>query len=212
MHIELVDALRCVEPHEDSWLVASFDRMEGRTVVAGTLGCPVCGAEYPIVEGEAWFGARPGASMPAATPPPDDPEETMRLAALLGLVGTGGTVLLGGGWAALGAALVQLVQVRALLLDPPAGVVAGEGSGVVRTDGRVPIAAGALRGAALDEATAPLAPAVVGCLGPKGRLVAPAGVPLPPGVGALARDARHWVAEKQAAPSPLVPLKLAKSD
>jgi hypothetical protein len=37
MFIELVDALRCPVPHEESWLVASADRMEARHIVDGTL-------------------------------------------------------------------------------------------------------------------------------------------------------------------------------
>ena len=218
MWIELVDQLRCVNAHDDSWLVASFDRMDGRIVLAGTLGCPVCGAEYPIVDGVAWFGRPPGAiagSAPAATnrgASPDVGEETMRLAALLGLVGAGGTVLLAGTWAELAAPLVQLVQVQALLLDPVTDVPAGEGMGIVRTDGRIPVAAGALRGAALDERSAGLAPRAVEALRARGRLVAPAPAALPEGVVELARDGRHWVAERSAAPSSLVPLRLAKSD
>ena len=215
MHIELVEQLRCLNAHEDSWLVGSFDRMEARTVIAGALGCPVCGAEYPIVDGVAWFGAVPGsdARVPsAATAADGDPEETMRLAALLGLVGAGGTVLLAGEWGALGAALVQLVQVRAVLLDPPAGIAAAEGTGVVRTDGRIPLAAGTLRGAALDEQNAARAGPVAELLRARGRLVLPATGSHPAGVTELARDARHVVLEKTAAPSPLVPLRLAKSD
>jgi hypothetical protein len=37
---------------------------------------------------------------------------------------------------------------------------------------------------------------------PKGRVVAPAEVPLPDGVRELARDGRHWVGERQAVPAP----------
>jgi len=214
MWIELVDQLRCVNAHEDSWLVASFDRMEGRSVVAGRLGCPVCGAEYPIVDGEARFGAAPApvAAEASGSRASDEGEETMRLAALLGLDTARGTVLLAGGWGALAAPLVQLVQVRALVVDPPAGVTAGEGTGIVRTDGRLPVAAGAARGVALDERTASLAAGAVKALGVRGRLVAPASAALPDGVTELARDARHWVAEKTAAPSSFVPLRLARSD
>ena len=216
MWIELVDQLRCVNAHEDSWLVATFDRMDGRSVVDGRLGCPVCGAEYPIVDGEARFGAPAGTVAAEARGAggevrPDD-EEAMRLAALLGLDAGAGTVLLAGAWGALAASLVGMVQVRALLVDPPPGVVAGEGTGVVRTDGRLPVAAGSVRGVALDARTAPLLPAAVTALGPRGRIVAPAGLPVPAGVTELARDDRHWVAERSAAPSSFVPLRLARNN
>ena len=208
-----MDQLRCVNAHEDSWLVASFDRMEGRSVVAGRLGCPVCGAEYPIVGGEALFGTPRFVAADAGRGAIcDDPGDTVRLAALLGLDVARGTVLLAGEWGALAGALVAMVQVRALVVDPPPGVAAGEGTGIVRTDGRLPVAAGSARGAALDEGTAELLPAAVGALAARGRLVAPATVPVPPGVTELARDDRHWVAEKTTAPSPLVPLRLARND
>jgi hypothetical protein len=54
---------------------------------------------------------------------------------------------------------------------------------------------------ALDSATADVArlDAAVRALRPRGRLVAPADAPLPGGVAELARDAEHWVAERDAA-------------
>jgi hypothetical protein len=48
MFIELVDHLRCVRNHDDTWLVATAYEMSGRAIVRGLLGCPVCKAEYPI--------------------------------------------------------------------------------------------------------------------------------------------------------------------
>ena len=51
MFVELVDLLRCPRPHEDTWLVAAAEAMSGRHIVRGTLGCPVCEAEYPIRDG-----------------------------------------------------------------------------------------------------------------------------------------------------------------
>jgi protein-L-isoaspartate O-methyltransferase len=61
---------------------------------------------------------------------------------------------------------------------------------------------------ALDERTA--APdrvaAAALALRPGGRLVAPVGAAVPEGVTELARDGRHWVAERTAAAPPLVPL------
>ena len=55
MFIELVDALRCPRPHEESWLVLAATRLEARHVREGALGCPVCRAEYPIRDGIADF-------------------------------------------------------------------------------------------------------------------------------------------------------------
>jgi len=215
--IEFVDALRCLRPHESTWLVAAPDRMMGRSIVRGTLGCPVCRAEYPIVDGVAYFGAEPGEPAAARVDPspPADPELVLRAAALLGLADGGGTAVLGGAWSAAAAGLLELAPAHYLLLDPPHAAHAGDGVSVLRTAGALPLAAACVRGVALDDATAsaPVLESAVRALRPAGRLVAPAGAPLPAGVRELARDPRHWVAEREVPPSPPVRLGLArKSD
>jgi uncharacterized protein YbaR (Trm112 family) len=224
MHIEFIDSLRCTRPHEESWLVAAVDRMEGRTIVRGVLGCPVCGAEYPIEDGVADFradagappriqdGAESGAGHHRSTAGrrADAPEGAsaageelaMRAAALLGLAEPGGTAVLAGAWGAASPALSSLVDVHLLLADPPFAAHGGGSVSVVRTDGALPLAAGSVRGVALDDGASPgAAAAAVRALRSGGRLVAPAGVPVPAGVTELARDARHWVAERNAAAS-----------
>src|SRR5690349_20628869 len=87
MFIELLDTLRCVASHEDTWLVASFDRMDNRRVVDGTLGCPVCRAVYQIRDGVAWLGAGPDDLPPGEAPLTAAvlEHEALRLAALLHL-------------------------------------------------------------------------------------------------------------------------------
>jgi uncharacterized protein YbaR (Trm112 family) len=207
--VDLVDALRCPRPHAESWLVAAAYRTQGRVIVEGTLGCPECGAEYPIHGGVAHFGAadlgEPGV-VSTATGDTVDPEaragEAMRLAALLHLDGPGGLVVLGGGWGAVADALLELVEARLVLVEPPGEPVPREPVAAVR-GAWLPVAGAQARGVALDAATAEperLA-AAVRALRPRGRLVAPAGAALPEGVRELARDARHWVAERDAVPA-----------
>lgn len=55
MHIELVDSLRCPVPHDDTWLVASVTRFDGRDIVDGVLGCPSCRRQYAVRRGEVDF-------------------------------------------------------------------------------------------------------------------------------------------------------------
>jgi hypothetical protein len=211
MFIEFVESLRCLRPHEDSWLVAAADRMVGRSIVEGTLGCPVCQAQYPIVGGVAYFGASPaGGAATAELRQAPDPELVLRAAALLGLADAGGTAVLAGEWGDAAEGLRALAEVHYLLVDPPHDVVTSDGVSVVRTDGRLPLAAGSVRGVALDGASslAPTLAAAVRALRTGGRLVAPVGVALPAGVHELARDARHWVAEREAAPT--APVTLAR--
>lgn len=207
MFIELVDLLRCVRPHEDGWLVLGADRMDGRRVVTGVLGCPVCGASYPVVEGEAIFGTPPDstpsrhAHAPAGSPlwELDDAEAPVRLAALLGLEDVRQPVLLAGSWCALAGGLAAIVPARYLAVNPEQPLPPGrEELAVLRVAGRLPIAAGKLRAAAIDRTAVEqgLLADVARAVRPGGRLVAPAAAPLPEGYAELARDATIWVAER----------------
>jgi len=203
--VDLVDALRCPRPHAESWLVAAAYCTEGRVIVEGALGCPECGAEYPILGGVAHFGEVPALPSAAPATPADEERragEAMRLAALLHLDGPGGLVALGGAWDAVADPLLAFADLRLLLVEPAGEPVPREPVAAVR-GAWLPMASGQARGVALDEMTAEperLA-AAVRALRPRGRLVAPAGVALPDGVRELARDARHWVAERDAVPA-----------
>ncbi len=114
MHIELTEMLRCPERHEEGYLVMSTGEMLGRMVRSGTLACPTCGREYPIVKGRAHFsggGRREAGGVLAAAPdsrlPP--PVDAQTLQALLDLSGPGGYVLL------LGSAARHAVGLAALI-------------------------------------------------------------------------------------------------
>lgn len=229
MHIELVDALRCPFPHEDTWLVASVTRFDGRDIVEGSLGCPSCRRQFAVRDGEVDFSAgttaRAGASPPAAlwaapahgaagegdvgAASPAD-EAVLRARALLSLGEPGGIVLLGGDRACYAESLEREVQVMTLMLNAPAAVRRpGCHPSALRAIDGVPVASGALRGVWLDRTTA--TPAILAgaarALRRGGRLVAPADAPLPAGVRALARDAAEWVAEGDGGVSAPVPLR-----
>ncbi|MBM3907163.1 MAG: hypothetical protein FJ363_03680 [Gemmatimonadetes bacterium] len=201
MFVELIDRLRCPAEHAETWLVVAADRVEDRDLRAATLGCPECGAEYAMRGGEVWFGARV-----AATPMPVGEDEAMRLAALLKLEERG-LYLLDGGWASFTDALHALLDVAVLLADPPSELrEAAEGT--LRGVGdRWPLASAAFHGIALDRATPSRTADAVRLLRPGGRLVAPAMATMPAGVRELARDDRHWVAEKA---GDVVPLSRAR--
>jgi hypothetical protein len=207
--IELVDDLRCPRPHEETWLVASADRAEGRDIVEGMLGCPICHAEYPIREGVVWF-TEPRDMPPRTDPLPSiDAELTMRLAAFLDLSDAQGFALLAGSWGAAAPLLRDVVPTHLVLLNPTAGVVAGDAISVLRIGSGIPLAAATCRGVALDAGTAEgdYLDAAIRVLRPRGRLVAPASTPIPPDVTELARDERLWVAERVTAPPQLVTLR-----
>jgi len=223
MFIELVDSLRCVRPHELTWLVASATRMDARDIVVGELGCHVCGAEYPIVDGIADFtlGQEPQSSpstdadatdadaTKAESPALLGEEMAMRAAALLDLAEPGGFVALTGAWGGCAPRLAELApRVHLLLLDPPVGTESGDGISLARVHDDIPIRPAMCRGVALDaaHATPRIVTAAVDALRPRGRLVAPASLATPAGITELARDERHWVGEKEA-PAPIVRIR-----
>ncbi|MBA4070907.1 MAG: hypothetical protein C0497_03585 [Gemmatimonas sp.] len=191
MLVELIDRLRCPHVHEDSWLVAAVSRAEHRRLVDATLGCPVCNAEFEVRGGVVSFGeATPSAPMPAT----DD--EVLRAAALLH-VEERGLYLLDAAWGSLAPGLLVLITAEYLLVDPPAGITAADGAGILSGVGdRWPLAGASLHGIAMDRATSARLADALRILRAGGRLVAPASAVLPAGARELARDERHWVAEK----------------
>ncbi len=139
MFIELTDHLRCIADHDEQFVVLLPDRMEGRRVMAGTIGCPVCGATVPVVDGAMDFGGPP--------PPPTGATNLTAeaIVALLGLEGPGGFIALLGAAGGLADQLTaRLPGVRFVLINPPAGVVGSETTSVVRA-GRLPVKAASMR-------------------------------------------------------------------
>jgi uncharacterized protein YbaR (Trm112 family) len=201
MFIELVDVLRCPRAHEKIWLVLAARRVDDRDVMEGTLGCPVCKAEYPIVDGVAHFdGGTPRLTAAAAAPPEDD---ALRLAALLDLADPRGFAVLVGQTAAYGPLIATMTDVQLLLVDPPAGIRMGLGLSGLTTPPNAamfPLAAGSARAVALDSsAGSEQVHAAVDLLRAGGRLVAPASIDVPEGLTELARDEQVFVAERAAA-------------
>ncbi|MES2179497.1 MAG: hypothetical protein V4550_16680 [Gemmatimonadota bacterium] len=210
MFIELVDALRCPVSHEESWLVASAVRTEARHIVIGTLGCPVCQAEYPIRDGVVDF--RRDAIYVAPAVGQADPELAMRIAALLDLADSRGFAVLLGDWGRHAVALAGIVELPLLLVDPPEDVTGSPGISVIRTEGEaIPLAMGSARATAIDSGLEARIAAAVRMTKTGGRVIGPAGVSLPPGVRELARDESMWVAEREPDPSPLISLHVRRA-
>jgi hypothetical protein len=198
--IELLDLFRCINPHEDTWLVASFKVVTNRFVVEGTLGCPVCSAEYPIVNGIADFGAlhempRRKAERPAAIR--DREELATRAGAFLNVTEPGATVVLGGTWADAALELSVMSEARVLAINPKAGAEESETVGLLLVGSEIPVALGSVLGVALD-ASFPVeaVESAVKAVRPGGRIVGPAEIPPPSELAVLARDEDYWVAQK----------------
>ena len=195
MFSELVDVLRCPRPHEESWLVLAAHRMDGRDIMEGVLGCPVCHAEYPIADGVARFADPPAArAQMVATE-----EAALRLVALLDLTGARGYAIVVGELTKHAQEMRELTDVQLLLVNPPVGTRMGGGlSGLTIESSwaKLPLAAASARGIAFDDATtqAQLEDGI-DVVAPAGRILAPIGLEIPGGLTELARDDRHWLAE-----------------
>ena len=146
MFIELAEYLRCPADHqEQSYCIVVPDTMDGRDVRTGSIGCPICTREYPIVDGEARFGSETPPASPdrAALALPD--VDTVH--ALLGLAGPGGYVVLLGSAGCLAPTLAERVKgVHVISVNPPAGVRSGVRLSVLRDDTRIPLRSSMARG------------------------------------------------------------------
>ena len=210
MFVEIVDALRCPRPHEESWLVLAARRTEDRHVLEGTLGCPVCRAEYPIHDGIADFTA---AAPPDRAPAPAvvDLAPAEHLAAMLDLGDSRGFAVLIGAWGARADQLLELIDAPPLLLvEPPAHVTMGHGLSGIRAGATLPVATGAARGVATDSADPARVAEAARVTRVGGRIVAPADSPVPHDVRELARDAAVWVGERLPLPSAPVTLHVRR--
>lgn len=209
MQRDLLDALRCPAVHEESWLVAVVHSAEGSALIHAELACPVCGAEYRIVQGVAQFAAE---TTREGEPPTESvaplPEQTLRLAALLGVAESQLPIALIGRYAAMSALLTDFVAAPQVLVN--AGGVPGVlGASRIIVADRLPLGVGTLAAAAIDEvhASATMLESVGRALRMGGRMVAPALVPVPAGMREIARDAAEWVAETTTRASGLIELR-----
>lgn len=170
MFLELSEAFVCPRCRPAQGLVVLVDRIEGRRVIEGRLGCPECELRVPITEevvrfdriggrggdvdgapGETEAGeAEPGDVAPLLRDA-DDAEAVTRLAALLGADETSGYLLLGEGLERLAAGLARLApeaEVLSLVRRPrrsEPGVTRVLGAG----GGGLPLFTGRLAGSAL---------------------------------------------------------------
>lgn len=211
MFIELLDLLRCINLHEDTWLVASFKTVSNRFVLDGTLGCPTCSAKYAITTGIADFSA--GAELPRHKPGQhaatlEREELATRAGAFLNVTEPGATVVLGGSWASAAQELSLMSEVRVLALNPESGVEESETVGLLLVGSAIPVAPGSVLGVAIDSSFPPeIVASAVKAVRPGGRIVGPVEIPAPPELLVLAQDEHYWVAEKSAQ---LISLQRAK--
>jgi uncharacterized protein YbaR (Trm112 family) len=195
MHIEFIDLLRCPNLHEDSWLVAAFYKLDGRAVVEGKLGCPVCGAEYLIDDGVAVFDGS-NASVEAAASDETASDGTV-IAALLDFSRPGMLALLAGEWARDAQTVSELTGARIIALNSPGRAYGSDDIAEIRAHSPIPLAAQSLNAIALDatHATPTMLIEAARLLRPRGRLLVRGEAQLSQQFHELARDSDQVVAE-----------------
>jgi uncharacterized protein YbaR (Trm112 family) len=201
MHIELIDLLRCPREHEETWLVAAFTKIEDRFVVEGKLGCPVCNASYVISDGIADLRQNREVRV-ESHPSTNNPDDAMRVAALLGLTVPNALAVLEGSYASTARGVSELTQCRVIALNPPYEIEESEAVGVVLTDSRIPFASNSVYGIAVQAAN--LLNDVPRILRQRGRLITTIRGVLPAGINQIASDERDQVGE---AVGPVVKLR-----
>ncbi|WP_310569782.1 hypothetical protein [Gemmatimonas sp.] len=210
MQRDLLDALRCPGTHEESWLVAMVLEASGSTLRVAELACPVCGAEFRIDDGVAYFTSPPSLAphTPAVPAEPYTSDMVLRLAALLGVAESQLPVALVGRYAAASGVLASFVSAPQLLINSAPAIHTADASRIMVAD-RLPLGVESLAAIAVDAAHA--SPAFLEsasrALRVGGRLVAPADAPLPDGMRELARDDSEWVAETTMRASGLIELR-----
>ena len=146
MFIELTDHLRCPADHDEGFLVLLPDRIEGRSVLEGQLGCPVCGRTFELCNGVLDTGD--GQDLDASSASDLDADA---LTALVGLSGPGGYLALLGPVGSLWKDVAALNPGVALVaVNPRPEVTDAPGLSVLR-GGRIPLKSRSMRGVVLGR-------------------------------------------------------------
>jgi len=201
MFIELAEMLRCPAEHEDTYCVLSSDETEGRRVISGIIGCPVCRAEYPIEDGVVQFGPDPllGRNSRSDDITVEDIPDPEVVQALLSLEIGAGYVVLVGSVTRLSDPLTKLIsEIQFVGVNPPPDVRETPELSLLRSSGTIPFRSGTASGIVLGQEYAgePWLAEAGRVLMPGQRMVVVDGAVMVDGVSELAADSGFWVGVK----------------
>jgi uncharacterized protein YbaR (Trm112 family) len=212
--VPLIDILRCVRSHDETWLVASIERADDRDMLEGVLGCPICLTEYPVRDGVVHFAANRAPDRP----PVEESgalvaeEDAMRVAAALDLTDARMIAVLHGAWAGVAQLVRAVSPAQLLLINGPPEMVSGDGVSIVVSD-TAPLAQGSVDAVAVDAtASAAMLESLVRSLRAKGRMLGPVAIAVPDGLVEIARDDEVWVASLDVKVTVSAPVQLKRRD
>lgn len=209
MRVDFIELLRCPGYHEPSALVTVAELRDGDRLVTGTLGCPVCQAEYLLADGVVDLTTPYARHVPRRATAVTEPTDGARMAALLNLAEPGLRVALCGAQALHAEVLTTMSDAHCLAINAPGWLTTVVSSLRMDIGGVLPLAAASLHGLGVDAHHAGLLADAARVVRVGGRVVAPVQTPIPPGLRELARDAVEWVAQVEAAAGP--PIQLARA-
>jgi uncharacterized protein YbaR (Trm112 family) len=201
MLIELAELLRCPVEHKDTYCVLSPDKTEGRRVISGVLGCPVCKAEYLLEDGVVQFGPDPllGRSSRSDDITVEELPEPEAVQALLSLEVGGGYVALVGSATRLSDPLSELFhQIQFVGVNPPPEVRESVVLSLLRSSTTIPLMSGTTRGVVVGQEYAgePWLAEAGRILMSGQRMVVANETVTPDGVSRLAADRGLWIGVK----------------
>lgn len=152
MHASLTDALTCPRCGPEYGLILLAEKTHERRILDGSLGCANCRERFPVRDGFADLRFGPARAAAAHSYPAH--EETVRLAALLGVTEGPALVLVAGAGAANARAYADLIAGIEVVAAWGPMVNEPEQAGVSRfaTAGNLPFRSGSMHAVALTDA------------------------------------------------------------
>jgi hypothetical protein len=153
MFIEVAEQLRCPLRHEGRrHCILMPERIDDRDVRSGFVACPVCRRQYPILNGVIRM-LHPDDHAPPPVPDPPRPlPSAVDVAALLGVRGAGGYVVLAGSAGHLADELAATLDgVHFIVVNPPGGLTGAPSRSLLSGGRTLPLQSAMARGVVLGS-------------------------------------------------------------
>src|SRR6476646_9103061 len=118
--------------------------MDGRFVIEGKLGCPVCSASFPISGGVADLRESRDASLLSSGAGEEDEDAALRVAAMLGLSRAGSVAVVSGMPGSIAGIVAEMASVCVVGTNSTSLSSEHENVAMIRSSNRLPFASGSI--------------------------------------------------------------------